>query len=94
MPSKVKPILNRCLTAQDQINMTSQLHTNQDGALTVKKKVTVIGLAILPIALAAYSNNGISVQGISSVLTSGVFPLGFTLLSWGLAAKIGLKIRK
>jgi len=56
--------------------------------------VTAIGLAALPIALAAYSNNGISIQGISSVLTSGVFPIGLTLLSWGLAAKIGLKLRK
>ncbi|TSA19082.1 MAG: hypothetical protein D4R72_00510 [Nitrosopumilales archaeon] len=73
--------------------MTSQQQTNQHGALTVQKKMTVIGLAALPIALAAYSN-GISVHGISSVLTSGVFPIGFTLLSWGLAAKIGLKIRK
>jgi hypothetical protein len=74
--------------------MTTELQTNQKGALTVQKKMTVIGLAALPIALAAYSNNGISVQGISSALTSGVFPIGFTLLSWGIAAKIGLKIRK
>jgi len=74
--------------------MTTQLEANKNGALTVQKKVTVIGLAVLPIALAAYSNNGISIQGISSALTSGVFPIGFTLLSWGLAAKIGLKIRK
>ena len=74
--------------------MTSELQTNQNGALTVQNKVTAIGLAVLPIALAAYSNNGISIQGISSALTSGVFPIGFTLLSWGLAAKIGLKMRK
>ena len=74
--------------------MTTELQTNKNGALTVQKKMTVIGLAALPIALAAYSNNGISVQGISSALTSGVFPIGLTLLSWGIAAKIGLKIRK
>ena len=74
--------------------MTTELQTNQKSALTVQKKMTVIGLAALPIALAAYSNNGISVQGISSALTSGVFPIGLTLLSWGIAAKIGLKIRK
>ena len=72
--------------------MTTELQ-NQHGALTVQKKVTVIGLAALPIALAAYSN-GISVQGISLALTSGVFPISLTLLSWGLAAKIGLKFRK
>jgi len=74
--------------------MTTELQTNKNGALTVKKKMTVIGLTALPIALAAYSNNGISAHGISSALTSGVFPMGLTLLSWGLAAKIGLKIRK
>ena len=74
--------------------MTTELQTNQKSALTVQRKITVIGLAALPLALAAYSNNGISVQGISSALTSGVFPIGLTLLSWGLAAKIGLKIRK
>ena len=73
--------------------MTTELQTKQ-GPLTVQKKMTVIGLAALPIALAAYSNNGISLQGISSALTSGVFPIGLTLLSWGIAAKIGLKIRK
>jgi hypothetical protein len=54
----------------------------------------VIGLAVLPIVLAAYSSNGMSVQAIPSVLSSGVFPIGFTLLSWGIAAKIGLKLRK
>ncbi|MDE1726316.1 MAG: hypothetical protein KGH89_03520 [Thaumarchaeota archaeon] len=73
---------------------TQNIQTRQDGASTTQKKFGVIGLAALPIALAAYSNNGISVQGILSMLSSGVFPIGFTLLSWGLAAKIGLKLRK
>jgi hypothetical protein len=75
--------------------MTAQhIQTTQDGASTAQKKLSVIGLAVLPIALAAYSNNGLSIQTIPSVLSSGVFPAGFTLLSWGLAAKIGLKLRK
>ena len=74
--------------------MTAQhVQTNQEGASMAKKKVAVIGLAVLPIALAAYSN-GMSIQQIPSVLSSGVFPIGFTLLSWGLAAKIGLKLKK
>jgi hypothetical protein len=73
---------------------TQNIQTRQDGASATQKKLVVIGLAVLPIALAAYSNNGISVQGILSMLSSGVFPVGFTLLSWGLAAKIGLKLRK
>jgi len=53
----------------------------------------IIGLAVLPIVLAVYSNNG-GIQEIPSVLSSGVFPIGFTVLSWGLAAKLGLKLRK
>lgn len=75
--------------------MTAQhIQTNQDSASTTKRKLGVIGLAALPIVLAAYSNNGTSLQSVPSVLSSGVFPIGFTLLSWGLAAKIGLKLRK
>ncbi len=58
-----------------------------------RKKLGIIGLVVLPIALAAYSN-GLSIQTIPSVLSSGVFQIGFTLLAWGLAAKIGLKLRK
>jgi hypothetical protein len=75
--------------------MTAQhTQTNQVGASTTQRKLGVIGLAVLPIVLAAYSNSGISLQSIPSVLSSGVFPIGFTLLSWGLAAKIYLKLRK
>jgi len=75
--------------------MTAQhIQTKQDGSSTVQKKLVVIGLAVLPIALAAFSNNGISINEIPSILTSGVFPIGFTLLSWGLAVKLGLKLRK
>ncbi len=74
--------------------MTAQnIQTNKEGNPT-KTKMSVVGLAVLPIVLAAYSNNGLSIQGISSVLSSGVFPIGFTLISWGLAAKLGLKLRK
>lgn len=75
--------------------MTAQhIQTNQTGASTTQRKLGAIGLAVLPIALAAYSNNGMSVQSIPSVLSSGVFPIGFTLLSWGIAAKLALKLRK
>jgi hypothetical protein len=76
-------------------NMTAQhIETKQDGTSTTQRKVGIAGLAILPIALAVYSNNGISLNEIPSILTSGVFPIGFTLLSWGLAVKLGLKLRK
>jgi hypothetical protein len=73
---------------------TQHIQATQNGASTTQNKMAVLGLAVLPIALAAYSNNGLSIQTIPSVLSSGVFPVGFTLLSWGLAAKIGLKLRK
>jgi hypothetical protein len=75
--------------------MTSQnVQTNQVGASTTQRKLGVIGLAVLPIALAAYSNGGMSVNAIPSVLSSGVFPIGFTLFSWGIAAKLALQLRK
>ncbi len=74
--------------------MTAQhIQTNQNNASKTKSKIGVIGLVVLPIALAVYSNNG-AVQQIPSVLSNGIFPIGFTLLSWGLAAKLGLKLRK
>jgi len=74
--------------------MTSEhIQTSQDNASKRQQKMGVIGLAVLPIVLAVYSNNG-GIQEIPSVLSSGVFPIGFTALSWGLAAKLGLKLRK
>jgi hypothetical protein len=75
--------------------MTAQhIEAKQDNASTIQRKLTVVGLAVLPIVLAVYSNNGMSIQGISSTLSNGVFPIGFTLLSWGIAAKLALKLRK
>ncbi|MGI0069541.1 MAG: hypothetical protein ACREA3_10540 [Nitrosotalea sp.] len=75
--------------------MTAQhIETKQDGTSTTRRKLSVVGLAVLPIVLAIYSNNGVSIQGIPSVLSSGVFPIGFTLLSWGIAAKLALQLRK
>jgi hypothetical protein len=75
--------------------MTAQhIETKQDGTSTTRRKLSVVGLAVLPIVLAVYSNNGVSIQGISSALSSGVFPIGFTLLSWGIAAKLAIQLRK
>jgi len=79
--------------ARNNMN-TQHIETKQDSASTIQRKLTVVGLAVLPIVLAVYSKNGVSIQGISSVLSSGVFPIGFTLLSWGIAAKRALKLRK
>ena len=66
---------------------------NSDASQT-KSKLGVIGLVALPVAAAMYSSGGLSIQEIPAILTSGVFPIAFTLLSWGLAAKIALKLRK
>jgi len=59
-----------------------------------KSKFGVIGLLALPIVAAMYSSGNASLEQIPRILTSGVFPVGFTLLSWGLAVKMALKLRK
>ena len=60
-----------------------------------KTKLGVIGLVALPIAAAMYSAGSIaSLEQVPQILTSGVFPIGFTLLSWGIAAKMAMKLRK
>ncbi len=50
-------------------------------------------MAVLPVAVALFTNSG-DITNVPSVLTSGVFPIGFTLLSWGIAAKLAYKLRK
>ena len=57
-----------------------------------KTKFGVIGLAALPVVAAVYSSG--SLGQIPEVLTSGIFPIGFTLLSWGIAAKMAMRLRK
>jgi len=52
-----------------------------------------IGLTALPIVLALYTN-GANIQAIPSTLTSGIFPIAFTVLSCGLAARLVYKLRK
>ena len=62
-----------------------------------KTKLGVIGLVALPIAAAMYSADGsiaASLEQVPQILTSGVFPIGFTLFSWGIAAKLAMKLRK
>ena len=59
-----------------------------------KTKLGVVGLVALPIAAAMYSSGSIAVEQVPQILTSGVFPIGFTLLSWGIAAKLAMKLRK
>ena len=59
-----------------------------------KTKLGVIGLVALPIVAAMYSSGSVAVEQVPQILTGGVFPIGFTLLSWGIAAKLAMKLRK
>ena len=59
-----------------------------------KTKLGAIGLVALPVVAAMYSSGSVAVEQVPQILTSGVFPIGFTVLSWGIAAKLALKLRK
>jgi hypothetical protein len=59
-----------------------------------KTKLGVIGLVALPVAAAMYSSGSMALEQVPQILTSGVFPIGFTLFSWAIAAKLAMKLRK
>ena len=59
-----------------------------------KTKLGVVGLVALPIVAAMYSSGSIAIEQVPQILTSGVFPIGFTLFSWAIAAKMAMKLRK
>jgi len=59
-----------------------------------KTKLGVISLAALPVVAAMYSSGSMALEQVPQILTSGVFPIGFTVFSWGIAAKLALKLRK
>ena len=59
-----------------------------------KTKLGALGLVALPIVAAMYSSGSLALEQVPQILTSGVFPIGFTLFSWGLAAKMAMKLRK
>jgi len=59
-----------------------------------KTKLGVIGLVALPVAAAMYSSGSMAIEQVPQILTSGVFPIGLTVLSWAIAAKMALKLRK
>jgi len=64
----------------------------QENVSENKTKLGVIGLVALPVVAAMYSSG--SIEQIPQILTSGVFPIGFTVLSWIIAAKLALRLRK
>jgi hypothetical protein len=42
-----------------------------------------------------YSSGTVSsLEQVPQILSSGVFPIGFTVMSWVIAAKMALKLRK
>jgi hypothetical protein len=41
-----------------------------------------------------YSSGTVSLEQVPQILTSGIFPIGMTLFSWIIAAKLALKLRK
>ena len=59
-----------------------------------KTKLGVIGLVALPIVVVMYSSGNMALEQVPQILTSGVFSIGFTLFSWGIAAKLAMKLRK
>ena len=68
------------------INVQQQISGN--------KKLRVIGFVALPIVAAMAHQGSISLEQVPQILTSGVFPVLFTIGSWGLAVKMALKLRK
>jgi len=58
------------------------------------KRKLVVGLVALPVAAAMYSSGSIALEQVPQILTSGIFPIGFTVMSWAIAAKMALKLRK
>ena len=63
------------------------------GKKSISQYTAAIILAILPVVLALYSN-GANVQSLLPTITSGIYPIAFTLLSWGFAAKLVHDARK
>ena len=59
-----------------------------------QKKFVVAGLVALPVAAAMYSSGSLSLEQVPQILTSGIFPIGLTVMSWAVAAKLALKLRK
>lgn len=66
----------------------------QENVSENKTKLGVIGLAALPVAAAMYSSGSMALEQVPQILTSGIFPIGFTVLSWAIAVKMALKLRK
>ena len=71
--------------------MTQQLQNQTKSS--IQKYKTVIALVLLPVVLALYVNGG-NVPEIITTLTSGVFPVAMTTLSWGIAVQQLVHVRR
>ena len=69
-------------------------HIQQNVSEQTKRKLGVIGLTALPVAAAMYSSGSIALEQVPQIFTSGIFPIGLTVMSWAIAAKLALKLRK
>ena len=72
----------------------STYNIQQNISENTKTKLGVIGLVALPVVTAMYSSGTVSLEQVPQILSSGVFPIGMTLFSWIIAAKLALKLRK
>ena len=72
----------------------STYNIQQNVSEQTKRKLGVVGLAALPVAAAMYSSGTVSLEQVPQILSSGIFPIGFTVMSWAIAAKLALKLRK
>ena len=72
--------------------MTAQFQ-KQHGESSIAKYKYVIILVILPVVLAMYAN-GADITGLLLTLTNGVFPIAFTVLSWGIAIQQLVHIKR
>jgi len=59
-----------------------------------KTKLGVVGLVALPVVAAMYSSGSVALEQVPQILTSGIFPIGMTVLSLAAATKLALKLRK
>ena len=72
----------------------STYNIQQNVSEQTRTKLGVVGLATLPVAAAMYSTGSMAIEQVSQVMIGGIFPIGMTLLSWAIAAKLALKLRK
>ncbi len=72
----------------------STYNIQQNVSEQTKTKLGVVGLVALPVAAAMYSSGSVVIEQVPQILTSGIFPIGMTVLSWAAAVKLALKLRK